>query len=90
MDRGHRGEGAGVTPEALLAQCESARGVGVSMITLQLKRRCRGEMANVIPGVRGQVVQWGDGTWDFPSVVMVEVDAIEPVLRRAIKEREAA
>jgi hypothetical protein len=76
-----------VTAEELAKVIDDARRNGHSLVTLRIRRKCRGSRATIIPGVYGQVVQWGDGTWDFPSIVMVNVDdlasGVDHALRRA-------
>jgi hypothetical protein len=68
-----------VRREELVKLCDGAPGTEVA---LQLRRRCNGKRARVFPGVLGEIVQWGDGTWDFPTVVIVKVADVRRFLKR--------
>lgn len=66
-----------------------ALGLTASLDTLSLKlaRRVRGERAAVAPGLLGRVVQSGDGTWDYPTVVLVSIaDTRRWLARQRAKE----
>lgn len=71
-----------MTPQDLIDQCDKAEAMGGSVITLKLKRKPGkdAQAMNVLPGLRCRLVQWGDGSWTFPSVVMCDI----PDVRRAL------
>lgn len=79
-----------MSPEELLALVVDARADGRTEMVLKLCRRATGKRVRVLPGVMGEVVQWGDGIWAFPTVCFVQVADIEKALTKAAKAAEAA
>mgnify|MGYP001580513586 CR=1 FL=1 len=75
-----------MTPQDLLDQCDQSEKHGGTIITLKIKRKPRtdAQRMNVFPGLSCQLVQWGDGTWGFPSVVMCEIADVRKAVNRAI------
>lgn len=61
------------------------------LVSLRLRRRVRtmAQQAQIAPGLFGQIVQWGDGTWMFPTVVLVECQEIRAWLARRQARRGA-
>lgn len=79
--------------ERLEAIVRSARERGSSETTLMMPSKRPhpdAKFVKIAPGVRGRIVAWGDGTATTPTVVFVNVDALEKmvVLARAELERE--
>lgn len=71
----------------LLGEAAVSRRHGNDVMTLQLFKACKGKTAEVFPGVRGRVVQWGDGR-TMPSVVQVDLDVFEYSLKEILRELE--
>lgn len=56
---------------------------GQNEVVLKVMRRVKGDRVRVLPGVMGRVVQWGDGTPNFPTVCFVKVEDLERALAKA-------
>jgi hypothetical protein len=71
-----------MTPEQLRRHVDGQRALGSRRIVLSIRRKPKRDARHVrvLPGVRGRIVQWGDGTWDFPTMVMVDVDVVDAYL----------
>lgn len=75
----------------LEADYERATRDGVQEMVWQVRRRPHPDTQRIriAPGLTGRLVQWGDGTWTFPSVAFVKTVAVGRFLARC-REQVAA